>query len=499
MDVDQTPKPKRRRVGCIGCRLRRKKCSDEKPHCANCLRNAILCTWPEPGNMQHAELLRRTNPTRRKPKPGVATATSNASTPNTTTLNEANVDSPNHPGDETDTIMELLRLVPRSLDPQMLMGNLRQPVSRRLFHHYLHRTNKAIAICQGTRNPFVADLIPMAMSNDLILDGLLACSGIHFADLAGGPVEPTTWFHYGQAVQGQKFGLTRLAEGQDHLLVPLLVTAMLLCIVETFRADSGAFALHHLRAASVLLKKMLQLPNSKLDEGTRAFVLERYAYTMTLAHITMGPESDGWVIDDLALVFPTIQNSPSSGCVHELFQQIPSVSIMARQWAAETRSGNVSDDTIIEYESLHFSISSWLPDSEDEIYRLCGLLYQQALLVYLAASSTSEMDAPLGYSTQVQEAFDHFIPLLESIPPDSSISTTLCWPLAIFGSCARTVEHRRVISQRLDVLSSVYSAQSVRDAKLLLEKLWQEEEPHLASPLSLERIMKEQKMTVLFL
>lgn len=72
----------------------------------------------------------------------------------------------------------------------------------------------------------------MAMSNDLILNGLLACSGIHYADLAGLPVDESTWVHYGQAIQAQKFGLTRLAQGQTEVLVPLLVTAVLLCIVE---------------------------------------------------------------------------------------------------------------------------------------------------------------------------------------------------------------------------------------------------------------------------
>ncbi|KPM42695.1 hypothetical protein AK830_g3895 [Neonectria ditissima] len=394
--------------------------------------------------------------------------------------------------------MELLSMVPRPLDPQMLMGNLRLPVSRRLFHHYLHRTNKVIAICQGKRNPFVAELVPMAMSSDLILDGLLACSGIHYADLAGGPVEQTTWLHYGQAIQGQKFGLTRLAEGQSHLLVPLLVTAMLLCIVETFRADSGAWALHHLKAASVLLRKVLQLPDSQLGDDTRAFLVERYAYTMTLAHITMGSESDEWVVDDSALLFPAIQTSPSSGCVHELFQLIPRVSIISRRWAAERQAGLVADDAIIEHETLRFVVSSWHPGSDDEIHGLCGRLYQQALLVYLAASSTLGTETQDGYSEDVQDAFDNFIPLLQSISPDSSISTTLCWPLAIFGSCARTAQHREAISQRLDVLSSVYSAQSVRDTKKLLEKLWQEDDPRVANPSSLERMMKQERTTVLF-
>ncbi|KAK7417300.1 hypothetical protein QQZ08_011680 [Neonectria magnoliae] len=206
MDPDTIAKQKRKRAGCIGCKLRRKKCSYEKPQCANCLRNGILCTWPELGNTKHAELFRRTNPTHR--------AARSAGSSKATDMSLLNTSSPSPDAStDSDSIMQLLSMVPRPLDPQMLMGNLRLPVSRRLFHHYLHRTNKVIAICQGKRNPFVAELIPMAMSSDLILDGLLACTGIHYADLAGGPVEQTTWLHYGQAIQGQKFGLTWLAEG----------------------------------------------------------------------------------------------------------------------------------------------------------------------------------------------------------------------------------------------------------------------------------------------
>lgn len=72
----------------------------------------------------------------------------------------------------------------------------------------------------------------MAMSNDLVLNGLLAFSGIHYADQTGIPVDEVTWLHYGQTVQGEKFGLTLLAQGRKEALVPLLVTAMLLCIVE---------------------------------------------------------------------------------------------------------------------------------------------------------------------------------------------------------------------------------------------------------------------------
>ena len=86
--------------------------------------------------------------------------------------------------------------------------------------------------------------------------------------------------------------------------------------------DSGVLALQHLKAARVLLQAALQLPESQLSRETRAFLIERYTYTMVLAHITMGPDSDQWVLDDTALLFPMMQNGLSgypgtmSGCVH---------------------------------------------------------------------------------------------------------------------------------------------------------------------------------------
>lgn len=78
----------------------------------------------------------------------------------------------------------------------------------------------------------MAELIPMAMSNDLILHALLALSGVHQADLAGLPVDQLAWVHYGQAIQGQKYGLTLMAQGDKEPLVPLLVTAIILCAIE---------------------------------------------------------------------------------------------------------------------------------------------------------------------------------------------------------------------------------------------------------------------------
>ena len=222
-----------------------------------------------------------------------------------------------------------------------------------------------------------------------------------------------------------------------------------------------------------------------------AFMVERFAYIMALAHITMGAESDDWVQHDAAKLFPIAKASRTTGCVHEMFQLIPQVSIVARR-----RSSEASYQTSLEYDSLQAILQSWRPTSTDEIENKCGHLYQQALLVYLASVLDCQEVNYAGYSEQVQASFDSFIPFLETISPDSPISRTLCWPLAIFGSCAQTQEHRSIITQKLDILSTLYPAHSLRETKVLLEKLWAS--PASRSPLDLETLMEKEKMTVLF-
>lgn len=267
-------------------------------------------------------------------------------------------------------------------------------------------------------------------------------------------------------------------------------------------------AIHHLKAGRALLQQALELPESKLNRETKAFLAERFAYMMTLSHISMGPKSDQWVLDDTAKLFLLMQTySPDyhgamSGCVHELFRLIPRVSILARRRRDEIDSGTGSWDTMNEYLELHAVISNWEPKSTDQTHIACGTLYQQALLLYLVASHENygqSLQNPDEHPLLIQRAFETMASALESTPSDSVVSTTLCWPLAIFGSCARTEEHHEFVRKKLDILSSTYASQSVRDTKELLEMIWAENDPRTANPLSLELAMRRRKSMVLFL
>ncbi|RFU27346.1 hypothetical protein B7463_g9004, partial [Scytalidium lignicola] len=504
------------RTGCIGCRLRRKKCDERRPTCSGCQRNVLVCTWVEDVPDGAAQKL-LTRKTRKENSHSVRSASFSTSTPARTP--GEGLDCPVSQSWTSNPLeISIDQYVSATLHLQALFqfqhNLLRNPKSRILFDHYLHRTNKTVARCCGETNTFIMQLLPITMSHDLVFHSLLALSGFHFHYTSGTPVGETTLIHYGQAIQAQKFGITfLLSGGNEDTVVPLLITSLILCIVESTRGDAGDVAIRHLKGARSLLQSALRLPESQLDQETRAFLIERYAYTIVLANISMGEESDSWVLHDVAQLFPLMKSSYTGtlgsgtiGCVHELCRLIPTVSSLAMKRQKEESLGIESWETISTFLSLYTTIKKWESVCTDEFYTLCGKIYQHTLLVYLASSferyeQQANNDVFYGseYSPLVGLAFSNFIPLLDSVPVDSPMSSTLCWPLVVFGSCAKLAEHRELVRARLLAMSSVIGMGNARETCSLLDILWSSGDYSQANPLSIEPIMKKEKMTVMFL
>ena len=59
---------RRRRTGCLTCRDRHVRCSEEKPECKNCARKSRICTWPKDGDvfLQQHPAIRQQNSRRRR-------------------------------------------------------------------------------------------------------------------------------------------------------------------------------------------------------------------------------------------------------------------------------------------------------------------------------------------------------------------------------------------------------------------------------------------------
>ncbi|OBT81378.1 hypothetical protein VE02_10233 [Pseudogymnoascus sp. 03VT05] len=354
-----------------------------------------------------------------------------------------------------------------------------------------------MSVHRGNENPFLAELIPVAFTHDIVFEAILTLSGIHYAESNNIPVDETTWLHYGQAIQSLKFKLTSFVSGDDTGLM-LLVTALLLCTIESLRGGSGANAIQHMKGARHLLTSVLSLPNVNTADALHLFLIEYYSYVSVLSNITLGADSDSWIHEDASLFFPLIaaRGGSSSGMmcgnIHELFQLIPQVSSVARKRIEEqNHHGTLSWEVQSSYLSLRQMILAWRSNSDDEEIIVCGKIYQLGLLLYLAVYFEKGHNAAGEAKSNLDQAFESFAELLDALPVDSPSSTTLCWPLVIFGSCARHPPYRNLIRTRMKGMSDHLALTNIREALSLLEVIWESNDENLLHPQGITQIMEK--------
>lgn len=88
---------------------------------------------------------------------------------------------------------------------------------------------------------------------------------------------------------------------------------------------------------------------------------------------------------------------------------------------------------------------------------------------------------------------------MDTFPLDSSISTVLFWPLAIFGSCASTPAQQDVVRQQLLGLHGGFGLRHIKGTLHLLEDLWARCDDFHRDPLVLSQIMKDTNLRIYFL
>jgi Fungal specific transcription factor domain len=110
---------------------------------------------------------------------------------------------------------------------------LKRPHASTLFQHYITVTARHLPVAMWMEDTFIAHILPLAHSDDLVLQGVLALSGAHLSfKSTDGDIKQATWTHYALALRGVKHALTRTMSGGDVDMLHLLLTTLLLCQVE---------------------------------------------------------------------------------------------------------------------------------------------------------------------------------------------------------------------------------------------------------------------------
>lgn len=195
-------------------RHRRKKCDRRKPTCEACERNILICVYPQNGVCDAS------------PSQNTSAIESRTSLLKTSS---SHIFTPTRGHEDRRGSLQQLRRTPTQL------LSLTRPESSFLHEHYLNRTAPMLSATQTGQSPFVKVLLPMAAWSDMILQGVLALSGVHFETQMPANHLVATYEHFAQALRGLKYGLTRFVSGQTELALELLVTTLLFCFIEVLQ------------------------------------------------------------------------------------------------------------------------------------------------------------------------------------------------------------------------------------------------------------------------
>lgn len=118
--------------------------------------------------------------------------------------------------------------------PEMFgTASLKDPSSRILFEHYVNKTAHLLSAIRGPENPFITCVLPLARSDSMIMDCVLAISGAHLDCTApGSDIKLASSTRYALALRQFKHTLTKTISGKDIKPVNLLLTTLMLCHFE---------------------------------------------------------------------------------------------------------------------------------------------------------------------------------------------------------------------------------------------------------------------------
>lgn len=134
-----------------------------------------------------------------------------------------------------------------------------------------------------------------------------------------------------------------------------------------------------------------------------------------------------------------------------------------------------SPDDIVTFSEIYHDIVSFEPNATVNSETChAGYIFQQALLVYLLTAMCPMSDTTTGskHGDKIKSAVQAAIEHLGQIRPMSRINTSLCWPLAIIGSCTADHDIQSIIRLRLQSMIQTIALGNMEQTLILLEHIW---------------------------
>lgn len=387
-----------------------------------------------------------------------------------------------------------------------------------LLGHYLSRTADSMSNGFSQSNPFISQLIPLAFSSDVILQLILTQSAAHRAILDRPRADDVATGHYSSSLKLFRRKINDHIGGTAVNPLILAVGALIMCFTETAKGDINGVVFDHLSASISLLLEVLRQDSSMtpMPKELKDFLVEYYSYTATLSLISIdiNVSSQSLLNPELEMYAHHLVRSQYAGslcgCWLELLLVIPKVFELGRQWrlsdqAVESEellassSANRINENLAVFASLHSRILRWSPRytyAFDGI--LAGRIFQQALLLYLYTSlQTSVQVIGPNYESLIEATLDETMSLLDQLPSTVRINTSLCWPIAVVGSCLKDDTRRQILRNRLNTMLNTIGLGNMQQTLQILEYVWKRD-PADIGPWIICKVMQNHQIWISF-
>ncbi|KAK1624904.1 fungal-specific transcription factor domain-containing protein [Colletotrichum phormii] len=367
--------------------------------------------------------------------------------------------------------------VPRQLS---FLPGITDSSSMDLLSHYLGVMTVSMANGSTPDNPFCVQLIPLAFGSNFVLQLLLTQSAVHRASKCLSSGDRVANQYYGRSIRLFQRSLSSFIGGQTlEQKLTMGIGALILCFIETAKGDINGAIFDHLMAAQPLLLPSLTL-RSRIPKGLQDFLTEYYVYTATLSMISI----DARVNDQLFLssdLVPLATDLVAAsyvgslcGCWLDLLLLIPSIFELDRRLLSHTEDPS--------WRPSANDFFTWTPNLavSSEIIVLAGYVYQKAVLLYLYTTlyPLSQDDGDRHRDdddlsvTMTQAALSEALASLAQLPPNVQVNTSLCWPIAVVGSCVVDEGQRSFLRERLEHTFSAIGLGNMRQTSVLLQHIW---------------------------
>ncbi|OQU96358.1 Fungal specific transcription factor domain-containing protein [Cladophialophora immunda] len=442
------PKKSRCKTGCLCCRLRKKKCDEQRPVCSTCQRLDLPCSWL---NSEEFSWRIRLGLSSSKRTPRKTKAAASSTPPESLGVLGAE-DTPDPIGLESTPLCLSL---PSEVD-------MMDSPSRRLLGLFVEKTvHQLFGAPPAIPNPFLYDLIPIAFSDSLVMNALLSVGGYPGAgtDL----VEPRRLRCYGKALKELKTATAEWSFGRTRDAVRLLLTSYLLCLHECIRGNAGGSLIHHVRGSRHFAQAVLAAPSEhSYPPDLVGVVLEYYAYYEFCTSLRMLPgQDDIEAACQLSSQHLTMLHGfRTYGSVFagfaSLYQMVPFIchlaSLRKLEWSQACDMG-----CWVTFEQLRYTIQTWSLLTDQDGTGLENGMRSENIGDFIAAGNvvrnTLLMFLHSSYYDDVDFLRDSLGPLIEetielmTVVLGTSWINVLFWPMSVVATYTTTrSQQERILS-----------------------------------------------------